>query len=89
METIKAQITHQEWQGSLHRLSTAFRGLYNNSEEESLHYRSQIAGLKYENRILRRQAGWEPASDDEGSDDEGERASQNNAYHHQNQDHSG
>lgn len=36
-------------------------------QEEGMPYKRRIAGLKEENRVLRKMAGWEPAVD---SDDE-------------------
>ncbi|KAK6007123.1 hypothetical protein QM012_006131 [Aureobasidium pullulans] len=69
-ETIQAQLTHQAWQASLMRLSENLRQAQRAHEEGSLPYRRRIAALKEENRILRAKAGWEPASDSEGSDDE-------------------
>ncbi|TIA16225.1 hypothetical protein D6C80_04680 [Aureobasidium pullulans] len=69
-ETIQAQLTHQAWQASLLRLSEYLRLAQRAHEEGSLPYRRRIAALKEENRILRAKAGWEPASESEGSDDE-------------------
>lgn len=66
-ETVEAQLTHQAWQASLQRVSENVREAMKARQEEGMPYKRRIAGLKEENRVLRKMAGWEPAVD---SDDE-------------------
>lgn len=68
-ETIEAQLTHQAWQGHMGRLSEGLREAMKAREEERRPWLGRIKGLKEENRVLRRMAGWEAVED---SDDEEE-----------------
>ena len=72
-ETIEAQMCHQEWQSGLSRLSEGVREALKSREEEILPWKGKVAGLKEENRILRRKVGWDPLpeSEDEDEGDEG------------------
>ena len=74
-ETIQAQLIHQEWQSRLLGLSKNLRAAQRAlSDGEHKHMR-KIHGLKSENAVLRRLAGWEEAEetddDESSSDDEG------------------
>ncbi|KAK5124784.1 hypothetical protein LTR85_001497 [Meristemomyces frigidus] len=73
-ETIEAQLTHQAWQGHLQLLSENMREAVKAREEERRPWVGRIRGLKEENRVLRRMAGWEPAVDsdeEEAEEDSG------------------
>lgn len=67
-ETMEAQLTHQGWQASLQRLSEGVRAALKAREEEGMPYKTRIAALKEENRVLRAKAGWEPIPDSEDED---------------------
>lgn len=75
-ETIQAQLTHQEWQAGLKRVSEGVRMALKARGEEGMPYKRRIAALKEENRILRAKVGWDPPadSDDEGEEGDGEEA---------------
>lgn len=67
-ETLQAQLTHQQWQGSLQKVSEGVRMALKERTEEVLPYKRRIAALKEENRLLRAKVGWDPP--EESEDDE-------------------
>ncbi|GAB7359385.1 hypothetical protein MBLNU230_g6036t1 [Neophaeotheca triangularis] len=69
-ETVEAQIVHQEWQARLQGLSQSLRLTMREREEDRLGDKGVIAGLREENRILRKIAGWEPAHEEDNDGDE-------------------
>lgn len=78
-ETVEAQLTHQAWQAGLKRLSEGVRTALKTREEEGMPFKSRIAALKEENRVLRKKVGWEPpvvSEDEEELDGEEERGRQ-------------
>ncbi|KAK5115355.1 hypothetical protein LTR62_001555 [Meristemomyces frigidus] len=69
-ELVEAQIRHQGWQEGLGRLSKSLRGLAGEWESDRRPWVGVGAGLKEENRVLRRLAGWEPIQYDEDEDED-------------------
>ncbi|KAF1815619.1 hypothetical protein P152DRAFT_389862 [Eremomyces bilateralis CBS 781.70] len=61
-----------DWQDGLRRVNTYAREALNHSSEARLPYIRRIAGLKNENRTLRRLAGW-PERDDSSDEEEDEK----------------
>lgn len=72
METIEAQVTHQQWQAGLKRLSEGVRGALKSREEEGLPWKGRVRGLEEENRVLRKMVGWDPPPPAVDSEDEGD-----------------
>lgn len=75
-ETLQVQVTHQQWQASVSRLAEGVRQAYREDTDKTLPYRRRIAGLKEENRLLRKMAGWDPPEDsssDEAAEADGKR----------------
>lgn len=69
-ETVEAQIVHQEWQARLQGLSESLRVTMREREEERLSDKGVIAGLREENRVLRKIAGWQPAPEEDNDGEE-------------------
>lgn len=56
-------------------MSEGVREAYKSREEEARPWRAKVRGLREENRVLRRMAGWDPPeadSDDDDGDEMGE-----------------
>ena len=72
-ETIEAQIVHQEWQARLGGLSGQVREALRAREEEvgGKGRRARWGGLREENRVLRKIAGWEEVGDSDEEDEGG------------------
>ena len=68
-ETIEAQLTHQAWQAGLKRVSEGVREAVKAREEEGRPWKGRIAGLKEENRVLRKMVGWDPPVDSDEEED--------------------
>lgn len=64
-ETLQAQLTHQQWQSSLQKVSEGVRMALKERTEETVPYRRRVAALKEENRVLRAKVGWDPPEDSE------------------------
>ncbi|GME48358.1 Glutamyl-trna reductase [Neofusicoccum parvum] len=67
---LELRLEHQEWQAGLGRVAQYARHALKESADAGLGYERKIRELKAENRMLRRLANWEEASD---SDDDDER----------------
>lgn len=66
-ETVQAQLVHQAWQAGLGRLAQGVREAHKEVVEGEGKSRAREKGLKAENRVLRRLAGWEVEPSDESS----------------------
>lgn len=71
-ETVQAQVTHQKWQAVLGGLSRGVRSAYREVGEKEGYWRAKVAGLRDENKVLRRLAGWEDAEDSSDSGGDGD-----------------
>lgn len=67
---MQLRLEHAEWQAGLGRVADYARGSLNAQAESERSLRSEIKGLKEENRVLRRLAGWEEKPDDSSDEDE-------------------
>lgn len=67
---MQLRLEHAEWQTGLGRVAEYARGALKVQSESERSLRAEIRGLKEENRVLRRLAGWEEKPD-ESSDEEG------------------
>lgn len=66
---MQLRLEHAEWQAGLGRVAEYARGALQAQGESEKGLRAEIKGLKEENRVLRRLAGWEEKAD-ESSDEE-------------------
>lgn len=71
--SVQLRLEHSEWQAGLGRVAEYARGALAAQDGSERAFRSEIAALKEENRVLRRLAGWEEKSDDSGEEEEIER----------------
>ena len=71
--SMQLRLEHAEWQAGLGRVAEYARGALKVQGESERGLRSEIKGLKEENRVLRRLAGWEEKADDSSDEEEVER----------------
>lgn len=69
---LELRLEHQEWQAGLGRVAQYARHALKESADAGLGYERRIRELKAENRMLRRLANWEEASDSEDDEREDE-----------------
>ncbi|KAF4314648.1 hypothetical protein GTA08_BOTSDO01690 [Botryosphaeria dothidea] len=62
-QNLELRLEHQEWQAGLGRVAQYARHALKESADADLGYERKIRELKAENRMLRRLANWEEASD--------------------------
>ncbi|OAG09580.1 uncharacterized protein CC84DRAFT_1193345 [Paraphaeosphaeria sporulosa] len=72
--SMQLRLEHSEWQAGLGRVAEYARGSLKAQGESERGLRSEIKGLKEENRVLRRLAGWEEKPDDSSDEEELERS---------------
>ncbi|KAJ4305654.1 hypothetical protein N0V90_001185 [Kalmusia sp. IMI 367209] len=71
--SMQLRLEHAEWQAGLGRVAEYARGALKAQGESETGLRSEIKGLKEENRVLRRLAGWEEKADESSDEEEVER----------------
>ncbi|KAF2470239.1 uncharacterized protein BDR25DRAFT_227078 [Lindgomyces ingoldianus] len=69
--SMQLRLEHAEWQAGLGRVAEYARLALKVQSDGELPYKKELKGLKEENRVLRRLAGWEERNED-SSDEEGE-----------------
>jgi hypothetical protein len=72
--SMQLRLEHSEWQAGLGRAAEFARGALTAQGESERGLRSEIKGLKEENRVLRRLAGWEERPDESSDEEELERS---------------
>ena len=69
--SMQLRLEHAEWQAGLGRVAEYARGALKVQGESERGLRGEIKGLKEENRVLRRLAGWEERGEDSSEEEEG------------------
>lgn len=67
--SMQLRLEHAEWQAGLGRVAEYARGALRVQGESERGLRGEIKGLKEENRVLRRLAGWEERAESSGEEE--------------------